>query len=410
MDEGTMREQHDETELIFLPPTSGMGDDGVYSVHGRVVLVWADTDLELVVPNGEVSREATKWLATDTPDAKESDLAPRAENGAFIVPWIRASSVGASSQTLQQKMIMVTEGGASGLIIGQRGIDRLHCSQFGNGPVVPDQAKLWKGSYRVNGGGQKNDGDFFLDYTDGINSDRVPAGCAVNTVIINSLDMQELSWALNERNPSSEEVDAADSAAIGPATPIKVDACTRKPALTASLSDGGGSSQVSKFSLQHDRIHLNFRHVFEHQRPILANTSPKASGQLDFLVHVRSYITSLTIVNWRIYPSMHLSLTFGALQVVLEMALVMYRALNVNHMGKMGALVLFITIMCGFNTSYPLAWWPARFTRARPAAKTGPSGGDYVGGLFTLLVILQFFGGAVGMFVYHGIVKELPGR
>jgi len=401
-DEDVIRTKHEENELVFLPPTSGMGDDGVHYVNGQVALMWEDTDLELVVPNGEMKagdESVTRWIKVDAQDQKEDDLAPRAENGAFICPWLRASSE-ASGQTLQQKMILVAQAGASGLIFGQRGIDYLSPGGFGTAPVVP--AELWKGTYSVIDGGEKNCDNFATEYIGSVYDERVVMGCAVNSVLINSLDMQELVWSLHERMSDGEGADADTCAA---AKPIVVSTCHRKKQLVAVHQSLQGTSAVSRFSLQHDRIHKNFRHVMQQQRQILACVSPKAVDELAFLTGVRTWITTLWITNLAIYPLLHLLTTWFVLQVVLELSLMMYRQLNVNNSGHVAVMVLFVSLLNGFNTSYFLNWWPKLFT-AKPSQIEKTIWGR-LGQMLTSLVILQYFGVAIGMFVYFGVIEQM---
>jgi len=97
-----------------------------------------------------------------------------------------------------------------------------------------------------------------------------------------------------------------------------------------------------------------------------------------------------------------------ALNVVLELALMMYRQLFLNDMGKTAVMVFFITLLNGMNTSFYLNWWPTFIFRSgRYTVKGESTAMTYVGGFLTLLVLLQYFGFAIAFFVYYGIMKEV---
>jgi hypothetical protein len=148
-------------ELIAFPPFAGLGDECIEYVKDQVVLVWEDTDLELVSPQGLDSDGTTRWIEVD-PEQSEGQN-PKDDSGMPVCPWVRTKASGKSSQTMQSKMSVVAQAGAAGLILGQRGIDHLTCQPFGESAEKPKV--IWQGSYY---GGpekiQKTSDDFRHDF------------------------------------------------------------------------------------------------------------------------------------------------------------------------------------------------------------------------------------------------------
>jgi len=241
---------------------------------------------------------------------------------------------------MQSKMSVVAQAGAAGLILGQRGIDHLTCQPFGESAEKPKV--IWQGSYY---GGpekiQKSSDDFRHDFMLSVGEDeRVTMGCAVNTVVIASLDMQELMWSLAERKAaladSSDRMIEYDPAQIQ----IVAEQCRRKINLVADPIASHCASQVQKFALIKGREETAFRHVFDNQRHILSLVSPKCQSQFSFLEGIRLWVMKHPITKWRPYYHLcHLGLTFLVLQIVLELALMLYRSISLNGQGRYAALV-----------------------------------------------------------------------
>jgi hypothetical protein len=371
--------------------------------------------IELVVPNGiNTEKGLTRWLKVDGWQGdefvteKEEDLAPKAGPG-FLCPWVRANAAG-SAQSVQQKMLIAAQAGAKGLIVGQRGIDEFKSELFGDAPIEP--AQLWPGRYTsTDGGTELTKDDFKSDFTSGklTGGERVTKGCAINTLLISNLDMQEIAWALEERSGDSEGM---DEEMLKDACAVVAVECRRKWQTNGNGGNGVDTqSDVTRFSLQKNMTHASFRHVFTNQRHILANVSTKAHSELQFLTDVRTWITGLFFTKYWWYPFFHLLLTLLALSVVLQLALMMYRELYVNDYGKLSVIVFAVTVLNGLNTSFYLDWWPTFLWR---------SGGRYdnanikpgdamkqVGGALTLLLMVGYLGSCISLFVYFGIIKEI---
>merc|ERR1719498_170079 len=210
----------------------------------------------------------------------------------------------------------------------------------------------------------KDSKDFLADYTNmqRLGNFRVKNGCAINTVLISNLDMQELVWCLEERSMGCEGFEEEDWSNVSPICAVK---CKRQVKIAGDDITGAYSSNVTSFSVQQDRNHLNFRHVFMHQRHILANVSKKTVSQVEFLNDVRNYVTDFTFTHGRVYPFAHLFLTVCALFTVLMMAYDMYSQLEINNKGQWALTIFIATIFNGFNTSWYLDYWPSYIFKLR---------------------------------------------
>lgn len=414
-DEECLSKPCEENELVYITAYAGYGEDLSTYVKDRVVLIWEDTEIELVVPYGiNTEKGLTRWLRVDGWQGdkyvtdKEEDLAPKAGSG-FLCPWVKANPAG-SGQSVQEKMLIAAQAGAKGLIVGQRGIDAFKSELFGDAPIEPGM--LWPGQYSsTDGGTGLTMDDFKSDFTNGkyhSNGERITKGCAINTLLISNLDMQEIAWALEERAGDTEGM---DEEMLKNACAVTALECRRK----WQVNGNGGSgvcvqSNVTRFSLQNNMTHASFRHVFTNQRHILAEVSTKAHSELQFLIDVRTWITGLSLTKYWWYPFWHLLLTGLALSVVLQLALMMYRELFVNDYGKLSGIVFAVTLLNGLNTSFYLDWWPTFLWRSGGRYDAKPAKGDamkQVGGVCTLLVMVGYTGCSIGLFVYYGILKEI---
>lgn len=414
-------------QVHFAAEYSGLGDEGMNYVYGRVVLCWEDTALELVIPQGPDSDgQGTSWIAVD-PSSEDpaKTLAPKDDSGAYLWPWLRAQEGGEENQSIQRKMSLVAQAGGTGLIIGQRGIDHLSCKPFGEGPEAARH--VWQGNYYGRhvrslssdpvAEVQKTPDDFMVDFVSDVSIDTVPMGCAVNTVVINSMDMQELRWAVEEREALLQEEKERPRAGGAPdddlcraKVPITAFECRRKKQNLAVASSSEGQSEVQKFALCKDKETVAFRHVFDHQRTIMALVSPKAESTFSFLEGIRVWVMSHPFTQARpYYAFFHLFLTALVLQVVLEMALMLYRSLLLNGQGRFAASVFLPTLMNGLNSSYYLDWWPTYILQKEKRyglkKKDAPVVSQTVGALFTSLLLLEYFGVACALFGYYGIYK-----
>lgn len=416
-----MGERQTRGELLHLTPSNGFGDGPVNYVRGRVVLLWEDTHLQLVVPEGEQDvmdfsstlssagtstvkrwneKDTTKW--TPVGGVESGVGAPKDENGQYMCPWVRVVDTkrtdSAVTQTVQQQMLVLAQAGAAGLIVGQRDVcaGGLDPSKFGTFPFSPNQ--LWKGEYKSDGDKKKEvrtRKDFCVDCMLPKAEKCVRHGTAVNTVMIRNMDMEELAWAFEHREAlgpdiKAIEVDQRYSMAI------EVGDCKRGDAPNA-----GNKSEVNNFSLRDDAEDGKFRHIFSHQRAILTKVVVKSQSNVQFLADVRNWVTNLSFTKWKIYTYFHLAMTFIGLHVVLELSHRMYQQLHYNNMGKWSVLVLVVTMLNLSNTSFYLDWWPMYIYKKQRNLK--PS--QHLGAILQTLVIAEYTFVAVGMFAYFGIVK-----
>jgi Ca2+-binding EF-hand superfamily protein len=203
-------------ELVFVAPGGWHGN----RVFRKVVVMWEDTHIQLVV-RGLVSKDVEVSTSEDwklmgpNPDAFPS------------IQVVDPSEV-TSSQSLQQKMWIVTQAGASGLIIGQRSSGGLEADKFGGvfdeNPASLDKSQnFWyheyetkyiqkrKDEWNFNREWVGRDMDSVLQFMfgGGEANSKTKLGCAVNTFLLYCADMQELEWLLEETRQDTHSLSIA---------------------------------------------------------------------------------------------------------------------------------------------------------------------------------------------------------
>lgn len=447
-DEQKLAMEPAENELIHLDPLKLAK---VYYVRGCVVCAWEDSDLELVVPNGEKKAEdgttipnSTDWVRVDEVEDYQKY---KSESGEYLCPWVRIGTVErAKAQSVAHKMQVVTQAGAAGLIIGQRVIGQLHTKVFHLPKQFSVTKQVWKGDYKLKAvkdadGGmeapenptyEEEPNRFERNVKKGKNHLKrakngketlIEKGVAVNTVLINNLDMQELVWVLDERK-AKRKADL-ECASGGATYGIFAVSCNRKkdliakqtPSMTSEVSKLEMEDEVEttddvvqkKLSSMKSLMAASFKHVYKNQRQILSDVSKEPEHTMAFLINIRGWITEQWYIKSKVYPFIHLLLTVLGLNLVLEMSLQIYHSFNLNGKSQWAVMIFLLDLVNLSNTSYNLQWWPAHVW--------GPSGLEklknkpaqdqlfsHVGALLTVLVILQYSVGCVSLFVVHGIL------
>jgi Ca2+-binding EF-hand superfamily protein len=359
------------------------------SVYGKVVVIWEDANLEMESVTSAVPRLK---LIEDAEDM--------------------------TSQTLQEKMWMVTQAGASGLVIGQRLAGALNAEKFGTSPQHPKPEFVWSGSYKVKDGNadslQKSAPDFEKDWMTmnflfgGTKASRTAMGCAVNTFLIGFTDMQELEWALSERSQDARSIDDIAKAkdgrddALHPSQVICASFAQRRRA--AGETGSGNSSPLAHFSLRAQARETDGKHfakLLGLQRQLLSDVSPTAKGPLDFLSGVRSWVEQLPFVKHWSWAYIHLLMTACALFFVLEMGMLMYRRMHVNKAGLWAYFfVLFVAVLNGCNISVRIDWWV--FKPALPQKVS-------VGAVLAGIIMIVYSSAVVGLFVYY-VARKFSGE
>jgi Ca2+-binding EF-hand superfamily protein len=439
-------------ELFFLSPRHG-GNFGHY-VHGKVVVMWEDTEIEFAWKSDNFfgGTTASPWR---TVDALELDPNVGTENTILReLPGVMVIHQGSGRQTLQQKMLVLTQAGAAGLIIGQRGPGNLNADQFQLYPDPPDRdfdlgnrKSVWRGAYYLRRYAIYDQGfdskviyseskdaysrhDFVekwlgnwwtqtLKVIDDVPETAVEDGVAINSFLITAMDMQELQWALEERHQDSgHDMDsqrndhyrskgATGSEAPEGSGPLALDlppvptvmyavfAKRRRPATFGEMKDRksfGGFIVPAKADVDL-KLQKSFAKVVAHQHQILQNVITKEEGPMDFLVGVREWVEKLWFIQTKVWRYIHLLASGAALVFVVDMSRMIYRRIHSSDFGFWADLmVIGIMVLNGQNISIPIDWFPFR----REAASKGS-----IGLLLTAILLVGYSLTVLILFFYN---------
>jgi len=390
--------------------------------------MWEDTSIEFAWKSDSFigSRNRSPWRTRESIDLDGSPDGSKESQVLRELPGVIVST-GNEQQTLQQKMLILTQAGASGLIIGQRGHGCLDADNFKNRPLPPDgdsqnagnRKTVWTGTYhlrRFDIREQEFDTkveisetrDVFNRY-DFVNNwlgaewkaffnpfgtqsnTYVEDGVAINTFLIDSMDMQELKWSLEKRHQDSGYDTHAQERQLsagrgdgasesGQATDDQPDIphCKMYASFSCRLTPvEHGEKRTSKqmrsfggFILKgpKDEKDTNdqFSRVVAHQHEILRNVVGEKHGASFFLYGIRNWVEELWFVKWHMYQYFHLGVSALALVFVLNMSFVMVRRIHDNDFGVWADfLVIGIMVMNGQNISTPIHWFPFKLKRMK---------------------------------------------
>lgn len=285
-----------------------------------------------------------------------------------------------TGQTVQQKMHVLNQAGAAGLIVGQRGFGPPQSQSF---ELIKEPVEaVWPGEYTVYDSNGKFGPENYQN--NWLVKRSVLLGSAINSFVISTSDFQDIAWVVQ----ACDRVSTTDPRRKQQIQAVGVKMPGSRPTSFEDRDNKAGS--LSKLDL--NLTNENIMHLRLGQRQILKSMS-KGSGQSSFawLDNVRTWILAAPVVSWKYYPGLHLFVTFAALLECLWIQEKLSMQLNDNEFPKLAtASFAFMALFQGVNASYDMHWWPLSHAATRPEYEKYWGEGHGLGMAAVALVVIVY--------------------
>jgi len=382
--------------LLHLLPDN---PDGRH-VRGHVVLIWEDTDVHLVQrsPSG-------KWISACSTEAAQRGPAMTSE-GQVICPAVQAQVGTEDSQTIQQKMHVLTQAGAAGLIVGLRKFNAPTSSVF---EVMKEPVQeIWPGTYLLDGtdrqfGPENYETNWFLKKS-------VMLGSAINTFVIANQDFQELVFALEacKLTLPGDKINPIEQSLVALRASLPSSRLTNVQTFKAAKIANLNKLDIIK---PEDPMADKMAHLRMGQRIILEKmTKGSVTPEFQWLDNIRQWILATPVVKWEFYPGIHLLLTFVVLLICLWMLEQCSGQLYDNDFPIIATVAFaLISLIQGVNASYDMYWWPMSETARNPAYREQWGACHGLGMVATGSAIVLYSGLATALCLWH-FFRDVTGR